>query len=96
MGPRIGQKRQDPLRLRRLKAIQSSRRVNHCFSLICAGAGRGSLPTILKSSVKIALLSAKRNIDAGLRAIFPRQLESSFGRFRVIWGDFGRGFTRKS
>ena len=30
------------LRLRRLQAIQSSRRVNHCFSLICAGAGKGS------------------------------------------------------
>src|SRR6266436_1085821 len=33
---------ENPLRLRRLKAIQSSRRVNHCFSLICAGAGRGN------------------------------------------------------
>jgi hypothetical protein len=33
---------ENPLRLRRLKAIQSSRRANNCFSLNCAGAGRGS------------------------------------------------------
>jgi hypothetical protein len=33
---------ENPLRLRPPKATQLSRRVNHCFSLICAGAGRGS------------------------------------------------------
>ena len=49
-----------------------------------------------KGIVKIALMSAKCNIDAALRAIFPRQLESSLGRFPVIWGDFGTHFTRKS
>jgi hypothetical protein len=32
----------NPRRLLRLKAIHSSRHVNHCLSLICAGAGRGS------------------------------------------------------
>src|SRR5260370_14204280 len=36
---------ENPLRLRRLKAIQSSRRVNHCFSLICAGAGESNPKT---------------------------------------------------
>jgi hypothetical protein len=41
---------ENPLRLRRLKAIQSSRRVNHCFSLICTGAGRSRTPKTPRSA----------------------------------------------
>ena len=52
-----------------------------------------SITTVLKGIVKISLVSAKRNIDGGLRSIFHGRTKTSFGRFPVIWGDFGRSFT---
>jgi len=55
-----------------------------------------SIPTVFKGIVKITPILAKCNVDEGLPTIFSRSTKNSFGRFRVIWGDFGRRFTRKS
>jgi hypothetical protein len=55
-----------------------------------------SIPTIFKGIVKIPPILAKCNIDAGLGAVIPVNPQARAGQFPVIWGDFGRRFTRKS
>ena len=69
---------ENPLRLRRLKAIQSSRRVNHCFSLICTGAGRGSrTPKTRRSADFESAASASSAIPAQEGFFIVRQLSRS-------------------
>jgi hypothetical protein len=55
-----------------------------------------SIPIVLKGLAKIPPISVKRNIDTGLRRILPRWNKTGLGQLSVIWGDFGRSFTRKS
>jgi len=55
-----------------------------------------SNPAILKGIVTIPPVQVNCNIDAGLRVVLVRWCKSTLGQFRVIWGDFGRRFTRKS
>jgi hypothetical protein len=56
----------------------------------------GSIPTVLKGTVKIPPVQTKCNIDAGLGVSSVVCTKSTLGQFPVIWGDFGRRFTRKS
>jgi len=55
-----------------------------------------SIPTVLKGIVKIPPIQANCNIGTGLRVVLRRNSKSAWGQFPVIWGDFGRRFTRKS
>jgi hypothetical protein len=55
-----------------------------------------SIPTVLKGTVKIPPVQTKCNIDAGLGVSSVVCTKSTLGQFLVIWGDFGRRFTRKS
>jgi hypothetical protein len=55
-----------------------------------------SIPAIFKGIVKIPSIVAKRNTDAAFARCFALGSKNTSGEFRVIWGDFGRRFTRKS
>jgi hypothetical protein len=55
-----------------------------------------SIPTIFKGVVKISPIFTNCNIGAGLRVVLRRDSKSAWRQFPVIWGDFGRRFTRKS
>lgn len=55
-----------------------------------------SIRAILKGIVKIPPIQANCNTDAGLRVVLARCSKTTLGQFPVIWGDFGRRFTRKS
>jgi hypothetical protein len=55
-----------------------------------------SIPAIFKGIVKVQRMLANCNIDAGLHVMLARCPKCILGQFPVIWGDFGRRFTRKS
>ena len=58
--------------------------------------GGGIKSSRSKGGLKIPSTLGNFNADAGLRPVPPNSTKTASGRFRAIWGDIGRCFTRKS
>ena len=64
--------------------------------LLCLVPGGGIYSHGCKGQLKIPVIPGKFNADTSLRAVPGYPTKTDSGRFSAIWGNFGKGFTRKS